>query len=99
MRPALVMRASPRHGEARALVLGADDHGAKLQQLEVGPVPADAHLAVQNRPAVLELHGQRAEREEWARQDESRAGDRDVERAVQRVPSATSHVAGTPRRR
>ena len=60
---------------------------------------ADAHLAVEHGPAVLELDRKRPERDERTREHEPGAGDRDVERAVQRVPSATSHVAGTPRRR
>ena len=87
-------------GEAGPLLLGADHHRPQLQQLEVGPVAAHPGLAVEHRPAVLQLHRQRRDGEHRARDDESRAGDRHVERPVQtRVPSATSHVAGTPRRR
>src|SRR4051794_15293545 len=85
--------------EAGADLLRADDHRPQLQQLEVDAVLADAHLLVEDRPAVLELHRERGGGEQWARDGEAEAGDRDVERAVQRVPSATSHVAGTPRRR
>ncbi len=82
-----------------SLLLGADDHRAQLQQLEVDAVLADAHLPVEHGATVLELDRERAEGEQRARDHEARARDRDVERAVHRGPSASSHVAGTPRRR
>ena len=95
-----MIRESPSiDGEAGAHRLGADDHRPQLQQLEVAPVLADPRLAVEHRPAVAELDGERREREHRARDDEPDPGDRDVERTVQRVPSAASQVAGTPRRR
>ena len=84
---------------ARPFRLGADDHRPQLQQLEVLAVLADARLLEEHRPAVAELDRERREREHGARKRETGAGDRNVERPVQRVPSAASHVAGTPRRR
>ena len=60
MRPALVIRESPFvDREAGTLVLGADHHRAKLQELEVDAVPADAGLPVEHRAAILELDRQR----------------------------------------
>ena len=79
--------------------LRADDHRPQLQQLEVVAVLADARLLEEHGAAVAELDRERGEREHRAREGETGAGDRDVERAIQRVPSAASHVAGTPRRR
>ena len=100
MRPTRVMRASPRSTAKPApCVLGADDHRAQLEQLEVLAVLADARLPEEHRAAVVELDRERGRSEERARDREPGAGERDVERAVQRVPSAASHVAGTPRRR
>ena len=86
-------------GEAGALRLGADDHRPQLQQLEVRPVQADPRLPVEDRAAVLELDRDRRRGEQRAREREAERGADDVERAVHRVPSAASHVAGTPRRR
>ena len=83
---------------AGAELLGADDHRAQLEELEVRAVLADARLAVEHGPAILELDRERGEREQRTRENEAGAGDRDVERAVQRVPSGAAHVAGTPRR-
>ena len=95
-----MIRGSPSFDRvARAERLGADDHRPQLEELEVRAVLADARLPVEDRPAVLELDRERGEREQRAREHEPGAGDGDVERAVQRVPSATSQVAGTPRRR
>ncbi len=79
--------------------LRSHDHRPELQQLEVLAFPADAHLAVEDRPAVLELDRERGETEQRAREHEPRAGDRDVERAVHRVPRALSQVCGVPVRR
>ena len=84
---------------AGALLLRADDHRPQLQQLEVGAVLADARLPEEHRAAAVELDGERGERQHRARDRQARARDGDVERAIQRVPSAASHVAGTPRRR
>ncbi len=96
----VILRVALVDRESCALLLGPDDHRAQLQELEVHAVLAHAHLAVEHRAAVLQLDGQRSGSEERARDDEARSGDRDVERPVQtRVPSATSQVAGTPRRR
>ena len=99
--PTRVILASPRStAKPGSLPLGADDHRAQLQELEVGATLADARLPVEHRPTVLELHSHGREPEEGARDDEPGPGDREIEQAVQtRVPSATSHVAGTPRRR
>ena len=99
-RPTRVIRASPRStAKPGALPLGVDDHRAELEQLEVLAVLADAHLPEQHRPAVLELRRERGDGQQRARDDEPEPRERDVERAVQRVPSAASQVAGTPRRR
>ena len=84
---------------AGALLLGADDHRPQLQELEVAAVLADAGLLEEDRAAVVELDRERGGREQRARDRQPGARDRDVERAIQRVPSAASHVAGTPRRR
>ena len=94
------MRESPRSTANPAPVRSAsDDHRAELQQLEVPAVLPDAALAEEDRAAVLELDGERGPGEERARQDEAEPRERDVRGAVHRVPSAASHVAGTPRRR
>ena len=79
--------------------LGADDHRAELQHLEVLAVLADARLPVEDRAAVLELRRERREPEQRARQREPDAGDGDVGGAVHRVPFALSHVCGVPERR
>ena len=82
------------------MLLRADDHRPQLQQLEVHAVLADARLPVEDGPAVLELDRERAATaSSGLATSEPGAGERDVERPVQRVPSAISHVAGTPRRR
>src|SRR5881275_2289653 len=47
-------------GEPGSLLLGADHHGAQLQELEVGAASADADLLVEDGPAVLELDRERA---------------------------------------
>jgi hypothetical protein len=92
-------RVTPVHREAGSLALGVDDHRAQLQQLEVDAALADALLAVQHGAAVTELDGERGQAEHRRGEHETGAGDRDVGGSVQRVPSAASHVAGTPRRR
>ena len=100
MRPAFVIRESPWSTAKPAPWCSAPTTIVRsFSSSKSVAVPADAGLPVEHRAAILELHGQRAEGEERARDHEARARDRDVERAVQRVPSATSHVAGTPRRR
>jgi hypothetical protein len=86
-------------GEAGALRLGADDHRPELEQLEGAPALAHANLAIEDGSAVLELDPERGEPEQRRRRDQAESRERDVGRAVQRVPSAGSHVAGTPRRR
>ena len=85
--------------EARAELLGADDHRPQLQELEVGAVLAHSRLAVHDRRSALEPRRDRRGREQRAREDEARARDDDVQRAVQRVPFALSHVCGVPLRR
>jgi hypothetical protein len=66
-------------------VLGADDHRAELQQLEVRAVPADPRLPVEDRAAALELDGERSEGEERRRGDERRAGESEICRAIHDV--------------
>src|SRR5207244_4049646 len=48
---------------ARALLLGSDDHRAELQQVEVHAAFADTRLAVEHRPAILELDRNRGQKE------------------------------------
>ena len=73
----------------------------QLEELEVLTVLADAGLPVDDRAAVLELDRDRRRRQQWARKEKPGRSRDGVERAVHsyRVPSAASHVAGTPRRR
>src|SRR5581483_10961694 len=85
------------HGDACSLPLRADDHRAQLEELEVGAVLADPRLPVEDGAAVLELDRERGEPEERRGRDERGARERDVRGAVHRVPSAGSHVTGTPR--
>jgi hypothetical protein len=75
-------RVAPVDRVPRALLFGADDHCTKLQQLEVGAVLADADLLVEHGASVLELHRNRAERQQRGRDDEPEAGNGDVEHAV-----------------
>ena len=91
-------RVTAVNGVTSADALGADDHRAQLEQFEVPPVESDTRLAVERRAAVG-LDGERGYCKHRTRDDERARRERDVERAVQRVPSATFHVAGTPRRR
>ena len=74
------------------------DHRAQLQDLEVLAVPSSARLAIENRPAAVELGRQRSGSEDRARQNEAGAGDENVGYAVQRVPLALSHICGVPER-
>src|SRR5207248_10847864 len=87
-------------GEPGADCLGTDDHRPQLEELEVGAVPAHARLAIEDRPAVLELDGERSEREERRGDKERSAGDRHVGGAGHASSSRCgAHGAGTPRRR
>ena len=86
-------------GIAGTDALGADDHRAELQHVEVDAVLADAGLPVQHGAAVLELRRERGERDERAREHEPDPGHGDVRRAVHRVPFALSQVCGVPERR
>src|SRR5664280_870456 len=54
---------------ARAYLLGAHDHRAQLEQLEVAAVLANTPLPIQNRAAILQLDRQCRERQERARDD------------------------------
>jgi hypothetical protein len=85
--------------ETGAHRLRADDHRAELQDVEVDAVLAHAGLAVQDRPAVLELDRERREPEQRAHECEAGSGDGDVRGAVHRVPFAFSQVWGVPERR
>ena len=86
--------------EAGAHLLGAHNHRAQLEQLEVDAVLAHPLLAVENGAAIAELDRQRRQPQKRARDGEPEPGHGDVGGAVhQRVPSAASQVAGTPRRR
>ena len=62
-------------------------------------VVSDAPLAVDDRAAVIELDRKRSERKEWARERQAERRPCDVDGSVQRVPSAFSQTAGTPKRR
>src|SRR5207253_5525196 len=84
---------------ARALALGTDDHRPELEQVELQAVVADASLPVEHRATVVELDRDRGQREQRARKRQPERGARDVERPDQRVPSAFSQTAGTPKRR
>src|SRR5438094_653777 len=64
--------------------LGADDHRAQLEELEVEAVLADARLPVENGPAVLELDRERGNGQERARDDEPGPRDRDVRGSLHR---------------
>ena len=63
--------------EACALALGADHHRAQLQHLEVPSILPHARLAVDDRPAVLELDRERRGSEERARDRETETRERD----------------------
>ena len=77
------MRESPLSiAKPGAQPLGADDHRPQLQQLEVDAVLADAGLAVKHRAADLELDRERCNRKQRARDNKSRRGGDDVEKAL-----------------
>jgi hypothetical protein len=78
------------HRVASAHRLGADDHRAQLEQLEVGAVPANPCLAVQHAATVFELHGKRGDAEQRRGEHESRARDKDVGSAVHETRQRTS---------
>jgi len=63
------------------------------------PVVADPPLPVEDGAAVVELDCKRGQREQRARERQPERGARNVERPDQRVPSAFSQTAGTPKRR
>jgi hypothetical protein len=77
-------------------VLCADDHRPQLEQVEVPATQPDTTLAIEDRPAVLELDGDRRRCEERARERQPDPGADNVCSAVQR---AFSQTAGTPSRR
>src|SRR5207248_916772 len=82
---------------ARSFLLRADAHRAQLQQLEVDTALADAYLAVEHGPAVLELDRDGREPEQRTRRSEHETGAGDVERAVhgsQHAPFASASSAG-----
>lgn len=85
-------------GVAGTYTLCTDNHRSQLQQLKVLSVFTDTRLAVQHRPAS-ELDGKRGNTEQRACEYQTSSRKSDIERPVHRVPSATSQVAGTPRRR
>ena len=64
--------------------LGADDHRAQLEELEVEAVLADARLPVEDGPTVLELDRERGDGEQRTREDERRSRDRDVRGSLHR---------------
>ena len=84
--------------EAGADVLGAGDHRAQLEHLELAAVAADAALAVDRPAARLEADGDDRECEHRRGRREHRERHDDVEGAAahQRVPSAASQPAGVP---
>ena len=86
-------------GEPRAELLGPMNHRPQLQELEVGAVLAHSRLPVHHRRSALEPRSNRRRCEQRAREHQARARDDDVQRAVQRVPFALSHVCGVPLRR
>src|SRR4051794_35407043 len=77
-------RVSAVDGVPGAEPLGADDHRAQLEELEVEAVLADARLPVEHGPTVLELDRERGNGQQRARDDKAAAGNRNVERPVQR---------------
>src|SRR4029450_945039 len=85
-------------GPAGALAFGSDDHHPQLDELELAPVLADSLLAVEHRPAAVQLDRERRGREERARQHEPERSTRDVEHPVHRVPSIRSQRSGGPNR-
>ena len=89
---------APVDGVPGARTLRVDHHRAQLEELEVLAVLADPRLPEEDRPPVLELHGQPRRDEKRARDDEAEPGEGDVGGAVHRV-TAGSQAAGTPCRR
>ena len=99
MPPKVYVPAYPA-GDFRAMpALGADLHRAELHQLEFLAVQADASLPVEDGTAVLELDRNGRDRKRGTRDREPEAGQRGVDDAVHRVPSAFAQTAGTPKRR
>ena len=60
----------PYRSNPPELTLGADDHRPQLEEVEVLAAVADAPLAVEDGPAVLELDRERRRREHRARERE-----------------------------
>src|SRR5918911_493140 len=81
-----------------SLALGADDHRAQLEEVELLAAFPDAALPVEDGTAVGELDRERRQRKCRARERKPCGRACDVERAVQRVPSAFSQTTGTPER-
>ena len=80
-------------------MLGAVDHRAQLEHLELAPVLAHPALAVERAAARLEDDGEDRDGEHRGGDDERGERDGDVEGAArvhQRVPSAASQPAGVP---
>src|SRR5207248_11472071 len=61
-------------------------HRAQVDELEIAPIRADRRLPIEHGPAVLELDRERGASQERARDDEPGAGNRKVQRPVQRRP-------------
>jgi hypothetical protein len=89
--------------EARAHVLGAADHRAQLEDVELAAVLADAALAVDRVALALQADRDHREQEERRGEQERGPGHGDVEGAAehgaaraQRVPSGGAQPAGVP---
>jgi uncharacterized membrane protein len=91
-------RVAPVHRRTGSERLGAHDHRAKLEQLEVDAVLPDPCLTIEHGAAVIELDCDRGEREDGTRDDEARACDRDVENAVHTAERSRDNdrIAGLP---
>jgi hypothetical protein len=65
-----------------AQLVGVRAHGTELQYVELAALLADAALAVEHRPAVLELDEQRAEQQHGHHGQQQQRRHDQVERAL-----------------
>src|SRR5947208_300322 len=75
-------------GQPGSLALGADDHGAQLDELELLSASPHAPLAVERRASILELDRCCRGGEEGARRREESRSEQDVEGALHLDPRA-----------
>ncbi len=86
-------------GQPGPEALGATDHRAQLQHVELVALAADATLAVERAAARLDADGEhRREQHRRGHEQDPRGGDH-VERTPHRVPSGGAQPAGVPWRR